>query len=173
VKKYSFYTTILLVTVIVSGIGFKQDSSTFFKSKAGKFSIIFPGQPVESSSKVETEVGTVKLHMFMHEASDTKAFMVAYCDYAKKHIAGTEPFTLLDGAKDGVVGQFKATITSENKSNFQGFPSIDFVAEGDEYNTSYKLLLVNNRLYQVGILVSGKQVTELETKSFIGSFMIH
>ena len=143
-----------------------------FTSKEGKFSINFKQVPKESSENVPTGVGDIKMFMFMYEASNTKAYMVAYCDYPIESVNSGDPMTLLNGAKNGVVGQFESVITSETTGKFMGNPCIDFTASGQQYHTSYKLILVKNRLYQVGILQDKEPVAKDDTKSFIGSFKL-
>jgi hypothetical protein len=143
-----------------------------FTSKDGRFSIKFKSTPQESNKDVETAVGAVKMFMFMHEESVTKAYMVAYCDYPSELIKASDAKTLLNGSKEGVVGQFQATITEEKSSKFQGYECLDFTAGGPQYNTAYKLVLAGNRLYQIGILQDGSAVTADDIDSFIGSFKI-
>ena len=108
----------------------------------------------------------------MHEESVTKAYMVAYCDYPSEMIKQSDPKTLLNGSKEGVVGQFKAQIVEEKWSKFQGNVAVDFTASGPQYHTAYKLVLAGNRLYQVGILQDGGPVSQDDMDMFIGSFKI-
>jgi hypothetical protein len=143
-----------------------------YTSKDGKFSIKFKTTPQESTKDVPTAVGDVKMYMFMHEESVTKAYMVAYCDYPSELIKASDAKTLLNGSKEGVVGQFQATITEEKSSKFQGHESMDFTAGGPQYNTAYKLVLAGNRLYQIGILQDGSAVSADDIDKFIGSFKI-
>ncbi len=143
-----------------------------FASKDGRFSIKFKTTPQESNKDVPTAVGDVKMFMFMHEESVTKAYMVAYCDYPSELIKASDAKTLLNGSKEGVVGQFNATIIEEKSSKFQGYECMDFTAGGPQYNTAYKLVLAGNRLYQVGILQDGSAVTADDIDQFIGSFKI-
>ena len=145
---------------------------TEFTSNDGKFSIKFKVSPQESTKDVDTEIGAVKMYMFMHEESVTKAYMVAYCDYPSELIKQSDAKKLLDGSKEGVVGQFKAEITEEKWSKFQGNESCDFTASGPQYHTAYKLVLAGNRLYQVGILQDGGPVSDDDMDMFIGSFKI-
>lgn len=144
-----------------------------FTSEAGKFTIKFKATPTEQTQDVPTEIGNVTMYMFMHEESVTKAYMVAYCDYPSELIKLSDPVTLLQGSKGGVVGKFQATITDEKVGKFQGYDCIDFTAGGPQYNTAYKLVLADNRLYQVGILQDGSAVTPEDIASFIGSFKIN
>ena len=150
----------------------KAEEPAEFESKDGKFTIKFKVAPKESTQNVPTEIGDVKMYMFMYEESVTKAYMVAYCDYPSELIKASDAKTLLGGSKEGVVGKFNATITDEKSSQFQGNEAIDFTASGPQYHTAYKLVLAGNRLYQVGILQDGSPVAADDIDTFIGSFKI-
>jgi hypothetical protein len=157
--------------VLGSGLLAMGISQAPYKSAQGKFSVMFPKKPTESSQDVPTEVGNIKMFTFMAEVSDSQVLMVAYSDYDAKLIEAAEPFTVLRGSRDGVVSQFNAKLDNETEGKFSGFPCIDFTASGDTYFTSYKLVLANNRLYQVGILKVGAIVTKTD-QAFIKSFKI-
>ena len=150
----------------------KADEPAEYSSTDGKFTIKFKESPQESEKDVPTEIGDLKMHMFMYEESNTKAYMVAYSDYPAALIEKSDAKTLLQGSKEGVTGQFQASITDEKSSKFQGSECIDFAASGPQYHTAYKLVLAGNRLYQVGILQTGGPVDADDIDKFIGSFKI-
>lgn len=158
----------LFLGAALLGMGITQAP---YKSVEGKFSVMFPKKPTATSQDVPTDVGNIKMYTFMAEVSDSQVLMVAYSDYDAKLIEAAEPFTVLRGSRDGVVSQFQAKLNSETEGKFSGFPCIDFTASGDTYFTSYKLILANNRLYQVGILKVGTAVTKTD-ETFIKSFKI-
>jgi len=170
-KKLGFVGFVCLLTLVFTSMTIMAPQK-LFKSKGGKFTIMFKAKPAESSENVETAVGNIKMYMFMHEESGTKAYMVAYCDYPADIIKDADPYVLLNGSKGGVVEQFQAEISSEKESMFMGHPCIDFEAGGETYFTAYKLVLVKNRLYQVGILQNGEKVTAMDREAFIGSFKL-
>lgn len=151
---------------------FGMTGTKAYVSQDGRFSVKFKAEPVLSSETVETEVGKVKMYFFLHEESTAKACMVAYSDYPAEAVSQDKAMQVLEGARDGVVTNFEAFITSQKQGKFQGYPCIDFTASGPTFHTSYKLILAKNRLYQVGILQSGKVVAPKDTKSFVGSFKI-
>ncbi|HYG50288.1 MAG TPA: hypothetical protein VD905_05260 [Flavobacteriales bacterium] len=166
-KRISLFSCVILCLGLL-GMGLLQKP---YKSVAGKFSVLFPKPPTEGSQDVPTDVGNIKMYSFMAEVSDAKVFMVAYSDYDEKLMEAAEPYTVLRGSRDGVVTQFQAEIDSEKESKFEGYPCIDFVASGDTYFTSYKLILVKNRLYQIGILKIGSAVSKAD-QAFISSFKL-
>ena len=191
-KKNLIFITLLSVGLLMESCGSKKDNDKKndgkenidgieeatsdlpeFTSETGKFSIKFKETPKETTEDVQTAVGPIKMYMFMHEEGSTKAYMAAYCDYPEEIVKGGDPITMLQGSKEGVLGQFSATIKDEKISKFMGYDCIDFVAEGPQYNTAYKLVLAKNRLYQVGILQSGTSILKDDIDSYIGSFKIN
>ena len=170
-KAYALKGLVLMLLLAVSGLSFIAGTKAF-KSKEGKFSIVFKQAPKESAEDVQTDVGNIKMYMFLLEEGTTKAYMVAYCDYPKEMVEASDPNTILQGAKEGVLGQFEAVVTSEDDKQFMGNTCKNFTASGETYHTSYKMILVKNRLYQVGILSLDGPVAEHDTKDFIGSFKL-
>lgn len=191
-KKTSLMLTAFAVSLVMVSCGSKKEGETTgkegatteegtseeapkveeFNSAAGKFTINFKSKPTEQEQNVPTAVGDVKMYMFMHEESRSKAYMVAYCDYPADMISAANPNDLLQGSKEGVVSKFSATISDEKVSKFQGHDAIDFTASGPQYHTAYKLVLAGNRLYQVGILQDSGPVGKEDIDTFIGSFKI-
>lgn len=178
-KKTSLMLTAFALSMVMVACGSKKGEgkedapkAEEFKSDAGKFSINFKEKPSEQQQDVPTAVGNVKMYMFMHEESRSKAYMVAYCDYPAEMIQAANPVDLLQGSKEGVVGKFDATIKDEKVGKFQGHDAIDFTATGPQYSTAYKLVLANNRLYQVGILQDSGPVDQNDIDTFIGSFKL-
>lgn len=143
-----------------------------FSSDAGNFTINFPGEPTQSSEKIATDVGEVEINMFMYEASVTKAYLVGFSDYPSEAIKASDAKTMLKNAQGGVIGNFNATADKENWGKFGEYESLDFVAVGGSYHIAYKLILVKNRLYQIGILQDGSDVPAADIEAFIGSFKL-
>ena len=164
-------TAALGLLLLFTASAFAPAPGVDFVSKKGKFSIRFKATPQTSKMNVPTAVGNIKMYMFMHEESRTKAYMVAYCDYPKKFVKKADPVTLLTGSKEGVIEKFNATITREEVHEFMGYPCIDFAASGPQYHTEYKLVLAHNRLYQVGVL-SEDDIKKADVEGFIKTFEI-
>lgn len=148
-------------------------ASEEFVSEDGGFSINFKSKPSEQTQPVQTAAGNVTMHMFMYEESSTKVYMMAYCDFPKDQMQkDVDRVSVLNSSKEGVISKFSAKVTEEKTGKFMGHDAIDFLASGPQYHTSYKILLVDNRLYQIGILQTGGPVSQEETDQFIGTFKL-
>ena len=141
-----------------------------YKSADGKFAIHFAGEPTKTTENVPTEVGNISVTMFMYEKSPKEVYIVGYSDYPSELIALSNPNDLLKGAQEGVVNNIAGQVQDEKSSDFSGHAALDFRSEGSGFTLAYKLVLVDNRLYQIGIMKEGVEIPDSEVTDFIGSF---
>lgn len=139
-------------------IGDIGDTHTAFNSAAGRFSIQTPGPMQESQQQVQTEAGAVELYMFLYEKSASEAYIASYSDYDSGLTALADPEDILDGSRDGAVGNMGGILDSESRISIQdpagnAHPGRDLVisavVEGRSVSARMRIFLVNNRLYQV------------------------
>lgn len=149
-----------------------EDDSNLYTADDGKFQIRFPGAPEVTSESVPTEVGDIKMFTFMYEKSVTEVYMVAYSDYPSALIELSNTEDLIQGAKEGVLGNLEAQVDEEKKITLGDYEGIMFKAASDTYFLYYKLYMVKNRLYQIGILRDGSYPVENAVKEFIDSFKL-
>ncbi|MBU0489869.1 MAG: hypothetical protein KKA07_15855 [Bacteroidetes bacterium] len=148
----------------------KVDDVAKFESKDGNFKITFPAKPTESSENIPTEVGNISTSTFMYEKSSTEAYMVAYSDYPSALIELSNTDDLLTGARDGVVNNISGTVDKEDKITLGDSKGLYFRASSTTFYLVYKLYLVKNRLYQIGIMRDGSYPAADDEKAFIDSF---
>ncbi len=141
-----------------------------FYSKDGNFKVNFTGEPKVSNEPIPTEIGNIDMYMFMYEKSATEIEMIAYSDYPSAMVEASNPDDLLTGAKKGAVQNINATITNEEKIEFDGNPGYEFKADNGSYYLYYKIFLKDNRLYQIAIMRDGSAPTDEAVENFIGSF---
>jgi hypothetical protein len=141
-----------------------------YTSEEGKFRINFEKEPVIETQVVPTEIGNITIKMFKYEKSAEEIYLVTYSDYPEALIKMQDADMLLKGAREGVVGNFGTEVTNEKKGELDGFKTLEFGVETDYLNLAYKLVIVNNRLYQIGIMKKTEKITESEIDDFIGSF---
>lgn len=141
-----------------------------YRSDAGSFAIDFQGTPEVTTEEVPTEVGSIMVTMYMYEKSRKEVHIVGHSDYPAELVALSDPMEMLKGAQEGVTGNLEAVPTDEKTSEFEGNKALEFRASGSGFNLAYKLILVENRLYQIGIMKETDEVTAEEVDAFIGSF---
>ncbi len=141
-----------------------------YTSEEGNFKIAFPSEPTVTTEAVPTEIGDIQMKLFIYENGSDEAYMVAYSDYPQVAIDAGDRKEMLRGSKEGVAGNIAATIEEEKDIEINGYPGVFFKAKGPEFATVYKLFLVKNRLYQVGILKASAYPSDADTKGFLDSF---
>ncbi|MFH2094757.1 MAG: hypothetical protein ABIJ16_03575 [Bacteroidota bacterium] len=144
-----------------------------YTSADGNFSIKFPGNPTVESQNVPTEVGDIEMVTFMYEKSATEVYMVAYADYPSALIELSNAEDLIQGAKEGAIGEMGLQITDEEKVDINGFPGISFYADNGDYYVAYDIYLVDNRLYQVALMRDGGKPKKDAVDSFLGTFKLN
>jgi hypothetical protein len=141
-----------------------------FTSQEGGFSASFPGNPSETSSSANTDIGEVSVHTFTYADSSGLNYNVAYSDYpADKVQADSEQ--LLSGAVSGI-GKTD-NLVSQQSTTQQGHPAV--TAEFDAAGTShlfYKGVIVKNRLYQIIVATpaTNAETYKSDAQNFLDSF---
>src|SRR5687768_12388519 len=92
-----------------------------FSSQECRCSAQYPGSPQPKTQSMQTKVGTLEAKMFMLEMP-TAFYAMAYVDYPKDAASKKPPDELLDGARDGAVGNVKGKLASETKISMNGYP---------------------------------------------------
>jgi hypothetical protein len=136
----------------------------------GKFQLTFLTEPKYSYQDIETAVGTVRMYMFMMETQDA-AFMASYVDYPADMVAQANKDDMLKGALNGYINHLQLTLRSESKINYGSHPGLLFYADNSQMYTVLRDFLVNNRLYQLGILKMG-EISVQQENEFFDSFVL-
>lgn len=137
------------------------------------FDVAFPGTPQHSVETLPLEIGDVDLHTYIYESGISKAYMVAYSDYPSTLIDGSDPSTMLVGAKDGAMGNLGIdNMEVEQDIEIDGHPGLYCKGNGNGWHVMYEFYLVGNRLYQVAILQDGSYPESTDADDFFGSFRL-
>lgn len=136
------------------------------------FTIDLPGEPEYSMEEVETEVGILQNNMYIYEYSYTLAYMIAYSDYPKDHIEKYDADELLQNSMNGFVGEIGMEIENNEKIKIKKHAGIEFVAAGGGYWAHMRDYLVDNRLYQIGLLSTAEAINEADAAAYLNSFKL-
>ncbi|MFN8255101.1 MAG: hypothetical protein U0W24_05390 [Bacteroidales bacterium] len=139
-----------------------------FYDYGGKFKIQFPGNPTPGTQNLETDMGPVVLYQFIYE-SQTAAYMVSYVDYPADKMKGQDYKALLDRAKNGFIGALNLTTVDSMYINYGRHQGLMFHGEGAGMYCVMRDYLVDNRLYQLGIL-QVSAISIQEENEFFDSF---
>ena len=165
----------LLIAMLLSACGGNQPQA--YVSEEGGFQIMTPLPLEESTQSVDSELGPIEVHFFMAELSN-RAYMVGYSDYPEDFIAQSDPQVLLDGARDGAVGNINGKLVSEFKISLADqYPGRELVVtalldEDTEGTLKGRMYLVNNRLYQIMVVAPSGDMSTQAMDDFINSFTL-
>jgi hypothetical protein len=143
-----------------------------FTSEEGKFSVVFPGDPELSTQDVAVQDTTSTMNIAMY-ATDQVAYMVAFNDYPEDMVAGNDPDTMLDGARDGAVSNVSGTLDSEERITINDFPGRYLVVSVEGGRVYLRIYIVNNRLYQAMVVnPDSGGISMGEITDFLDSFTL-
>lgn len=145
-----------------------------FESTAGNFKIMFPGTPTDTSYTIPTEIGDIEFHQYIFEKSITEAYMVAFSDYPSAMVKATKIKELLQQSKSGVLSSLGETgkVAEEKPIKIDQHEGLFLKADNGTLFLYYKMFVVKNRLYQIGIMKDGSYPTDEAVQSFIESFAL-
>jgi hypothetical protein len=169
---FSFALTLALCLASCGGTPKLQE----FKSEAGRFSVMVPEALQETSQALETQAGKIDLHLFSIQ-QDRTGYFVSYCDYPQELIQQSSPERMLDGARDGAVGNVEGKLVLESKITLAGHPGREVVIDGrpkygQKVTIKGRMFMVKNRLYQVTVVAPQGQAGGKVTDAFLQSFKL-
>ncbi len=173
-KTSIFLITLMLVCCLASCSA--PPTIKEFKSEAGRFAVMTPAPLQEAVQPVETQDSKLDLHLFSAQQDDI-AYFVAYCDYAPELARPDNAEKMLDGARDGAVGNTHGKLTSETNITLAGHPGREVVIEArgeDQPPVTIKgrLCMVQNRLYQVTVVAPRARAGDKAINDFLQSFKL-
>jgi len=144
-----------------------------FTSNRGRFSIMPPGELDKKVESIKTPIGSMSMITFTLNEPDT-SYLVAYVDYPDTVMNSSNPKTMLDGARDGMLAKIDGILLSEELVEYGEDPAreLHYKVKGDLGLGHMVLLLSGRRLYQVGAIGEKDKFPAVKVKRFIDSFEI-
>jgi hypothetical protein len=171
---------IVFITTVAGGrtlLTLGQPAWQEYKSSAGRYSILMPGKPKEQTQAVDSIVG--KLDMLITSFEDqSSAYLIAYVDYPGDLIRSGQANDILDGTVRGATENVNGTLVRQQDFPLGVIPGreaeIDAPSQGAQPATHVKVryFLVNNRLYQVMVVVPQTRILPVEAQRFFDSFKL-
>lgn len=122
-----------------------------YTSTEGRFSILMPGQPSETSQVANSALGEFTTYFTKYE-EDGSQYLVSYADYPEGTMTGSNPEEVVaeSFAKTFESAPDANKVVKKSKITVQGFPGMEGEIEYTSGNyVWYKTVLVNDRQYQV------------------------
>ena len=150
-----------------------------FISLEGKFKVMMPGKVVEKKSDIETAIGTLVYHTFLHQPtepdSDNLVYMVSFCEYPPHSIHSdslqlvNEFFeTTMSSAAESVGGILQYT----SEISINDFPGRVWRVDYNDGKAIIKTnaYLVGNRYYSIQTILLKEKSFNPSTDKFLDSF---
>jgi len=146
--------------------------SEIYESEDGRFKVNFLGAAPELSQEViPTELGDIEITMFLYEKSMKEAYIIGYNDYPSAIVEAGSAEDMLAGGKDGVINSIGVTqFDLEEEVSLDGHSGLHFKGVAGTLHIEYQMYLVENRLYQIGVVRDGSYVTQDRADTFFGTF---
>lgn len=168
--KIKRFLLLLMLQLLVACAG---GSWKEFNSAEGAFSVLMPKTPTLETQMVNTPLGPIELQFFSAELADV-AYVVGYSDYPAAFVAQSNPVIMLNGARDGAVANVQGKLVSEQAIFIGGYPGRELRIEtlDGQFAAMSRIYLVNNRLYQVMVVLPADRSFTDEMTTYLDSFAL-
>lgn len=141
-----------------------------YKSAEGKYAVRFPAAPKVTTQTAKTAVGELTVTTATYATADGNVYMVSYTDYPTA-VKPENQAALFDGVRDGVKGTGK--LVGDVKESAFGpdkLPAREFVVDKGRQRVKFRLILRDERLYQVATVGTADFATGKDANLFFESF---
>lgn len=159
--------------VLVAVVGTALAQPDPYSSAEGKYSAKFPGPPKVTSKTTKSAVGELTVNFAIYANADGGAFLISHTDYPAAATKPENHKTLFDAVRDDVKGR-DGKISDEKELAYgpDKLPGREFAVEKDKQRIRYRVLLCDNRLFQIAVIGSKDFVAGKEAGAFLDSFQV-
>lgn len=181
-KGIAYAAGVIVVTAAILGIALflqreqltGEASWKEFTSEEGRFSILLPRTPRQTTETVDTPVGEVDEHTFTTIHGNI-TYIVSYSDYPQDLTTG-DTRAVLNALRDSAVTDFNGKLLNERSISLNGHPGreLEIQVSDDSGTVIAKLhvFLVGNRLYYLYTIVSEEHASSPSIDKFLNSFKL-
>jgi hypothetical protein len=144
-----------------------------FSDRAGRFSVLLPGDPVTSEETIHTRAGNVNLYVFtLYHGSVNELYSVQYMDYPDQLMQGKTAEQLLKDA--GTVDAFNMNgkVVREQALPLEQRPGREVHFETAAVAARIRLCLVERRLYKTVAMWPKSRAFSPDDERFLASFRL-
>ena len=145
-----------------------------FIPEEGRFSILVPRTPRETTETTKTELGTLDEHTFTVIHGDI-AYIVNYGEYPQSFI-NADHYAMLDSLRDGAVESVGGRLLSERAISINGYPGreikVKISSSSETAIMQVRIYIVRNRLYYVYTMAPETRASSPTIKKFLDSFKL-
>jgi hypothetical protein len=182
-KGMAYAAGVIVITALILGIAlflqWKQltgkASWKEFTSEEGRFSILLPRTPRQTTETVDTFIGEIDEHSFTVIHGNI-TYIVSYSDYPQNVLSASNPRAILDSFSDSAVTSIEGKLLSERSTSLNGYLGRELkIKIADDSGTAIaqiRIYLVGNRLYYIYTLAPEERATSPSVGKFLNSFKL-
>ncbi len=140
-----------------------------FRSELGRFSILVPTAPEETKETTPSDHGPYTTYLFITR-EPSYVYLIGWVDYAPTFNFNRQKE--LEANRDNFVKGVKATLTSTQSMQVDGYPVIEFTADTTERTFHSRVYMVGRRPYQIVIGYPKGQSEVAPIAKFFNSFKV-
>jgi|WetSurSiteA1Bulk_404760.scaffolds.fasta_scaffold36656_1 hypothetical protein len=176
-----FKTGIVTIAILLLTMGFATQDN-WFLLKYDVFNIAFPKEPTSQPQVINSEIGELKINIFMYDASEAGndenlVYLVSSTEYPDSLINSGKTEILPDLFKNtlqGILNNVNGKLLSENVIEINGFPGrevkVDFM-EGQAI-IKIRIFLVKNKLFMIETITETAKFPNKSIDRFMDSFKL-
>jgi hypothetical protein len=140
-----------------------------FKSDLGRFSILVPALPEETKETTPSDHGPYTTYLFITR-EPSYVYLIGWVDYDPSFNFNRQKE--LEANRDNFVKGVKATLTSSQSMQVDGFPVVEFTCDTTERTFHSRVFMVGRRPYQIVIGYPKGQSEIAPIAKFFNSFKV-
>ena len=153
------------IAAVPNEVGWEKFSST-----DGRFSVLMPAAPTDTTETVESEHGPYTTHLFVARDSTKRVFLVGWVDYQPTFNFDRQ--SEMEANRDNFVNGVRGRLVSSRPVILDGYRALEFTAENDEKIYKSRVYMVGRRPYQIVIGLPKGQDDAAMVNRFFNSFKI-
>lgn len=177
IRKIHLFLIIIIPTILSFNL-----SNTWYllESKACGYKIEFPQKPTESPQVVDSELGKLKMNIFMYDASsngkdENMMYMINYTEYPISRVNSDNKqqlATIYRNSIDAAVKNVNGKLLSEKSIVLKGFvgKEIKVDLKEDHAVINMRVYLVKNKMYMIQVFTDVKKDSNQSIIHFMNSF---
>lgn len=170
------FRAVLLTTFAVFAAPGLLAAAEWKQVKTGDFQAKLPGDAKQISKNVKTAVGDIKLKIFQVATAQGLYMAVMHSDYPAIVVKNKGTAKVLDDARDGAIRNIRGKLDGETKIQLGKHPGREFrfsaTRNGIKLHGVWRLYVVKDRLYQLGVITPFKQPQKKDVDQFFTSFKL-
>jgi hypothetical protein len=161
----------VLAVALLPAAAAAQQPRERYTSKDGRFTVKFPGKPKESEKTTATALGEVAVVTASYATAGGNVFLVTSSEFPAEATKPERLGTLFDGVRESLKGKDGQVLSDESVMvGKDRWPGRDVEIEKGKLRMRFRLVVRDDRLYQVAVLGTKSFATGKDATTFIESF---